>query len=252
MVTKNIIEDSILSGLADKIREKLGVTDTFLPSAMADKIGEISAGEGVYAWKRTDSSGNFVDYVTDDDEAAYPESGEHTDGYTYEKIAQEVLLYVWNKYETKTTTTNTNISITGISPSYSQEIGLTVSPAGSTLKKEDFYGWKLYNAQRTDPNDDTMYIQLNSDGTWGWYIWYALQESGEWEYYPEYNVIYFGFDVSNSFSGTKTVTRTNTTTTTNKLGEVTSEDRNTYPDTTSTKHTDGYYYEYVGERITEI
>lgn len=55
-MNKYLIEDTSLSSLAGKIREKLGVSDKMLPSAMPGKIGEISAtggGEGVYAWKRT-------------------------------------------------------------------------------------------------------------------------------------------------------------------------------------------------------
>lgn len=51
-MNKNIIEDSILSGLADKIREKLGVTDKMLPGEMGGKIGEVQGCEGACVWKK--------------------------------------------------------------------------------------------------------------------------------------------------------------------------------------------------------
>lgn len=440
-MNKNIIEDSILSGLADKIREKLGVTYTMLPSAMPGKIGEIPAGTGVYAWKRyrsrlpkgyteveyiqssgtqyintnfvpnqdtrvildieitdaissiksifgvrtgtssaafgmwitngvyypqygdvaynakpinkttsgrvlidmnknvanvngtsvtfskstfnsgyplfllnmnsagtvdtrmmncktyacqiydngtlvrdyipcinsdgtaglydmvngvfygnagTDSFaegpayGEFIGYITSDAETDYPESGVGADGFVYEKIQDHYILYVWNKYEKKTTTTNKTGNI-NVRVDCTKTEGtsywdthwpttLTVSTIDkSSLTADDFVGMVLSGSL----GGYTYSWTLNSGGTVT-----GENQLKSWEYKDQTLYLYANSTwTTGSLSGSKSVTKKVTSNVTNKLGEVTSKDRNAYPDTTATQHTDGYYYEYVEERV---
>lgn len=88
-MSKLLINESKLTAFGDKIRAVEGSTGLIPVTEMAGRIGALPAGEGVYAWKRTDVSGN-VDYVTSDNENEYPESGS-LDGYVYEKVVAIVV-----------------------------------------------------------------------------------------------------------------------------------------------------------------
>ena len=46
-MAKVLISESYLSAIADALREKLGTTDTYKPSEMADAVEEIETGGGM-------------------------------------------------------------------------------------------------------------------------------------------------------------------------------------------------------------
>lgn len=62
---KVLITEEYLEDMADAIREKLGTTDTYLPSEFADAISDISGGGGVSLGQVSDLTLPVGAYYTD-------------------------------------------------------------------------------------------------------------------------------------------------------------------------------------------
>lgn len=244
-MSKRIIHKSFLTAMGDKIRIVENSADLIPAIEMAGRIGELPTSEGLYAWKRMTADGTFVAYVTSDDETEYPESGVGSDGYIYEKIKSVVIEYVWNQYRKDTTTTTKNGTLTATVRS-AYYIDITLSGGVTTWSMSDLDGltfYFLFNGELP------MYLEIYSD-----YRYYSyspvLGELANSTYTVSGNTLTLKGGVSN-FNGqstSKSITNTITSSAMTLLGEVTSNSRDTYPDTISSIHTDGYYYEYVGER----
>ena len=90
-MSKILINETNLTKIGNAIRAVSGSTDLLFPSAMSGAIEGLSAGEGVYAWKRSDADG-IVDFIVSDSETEYPESGTGSDGYVYERVSAVLAL----------------------------------------------------------------------------------------------------------------------------------------------------------------
>ena len=149
--------------------------------------------------------------------------------------------YLWERKTQKTTTTTTTLTLTGTRSDYAQEVYITVSPT-ATITAADIAGFVL-----TDTSNSVITLTLASGGIAYISAWGSISFETEWEYYPQYGcVALYNGDASGSFKGTKTVQRTNNTTTMVSDGYVLSDDINAYP-TDGSQHTDGYYYTLIAE-----
>ena len=66
-MTNVLVDDSYLSDIADTIRSKLGVADTYLPSEMADAIDDIGGGVTPTGAQDAYMMGDKVHYPTKED-----------------------------------------------------------------------------------------------------------------------------------------------------------------------------------------
>lgn len=154
-------------------------------------------------------------------------------------ITDEPRVHIWTK--TQQTTTNQIPHVIGAQYSSGNSYAYTSNPDGITLTTADFVGMVLSSGA----GDFTMELAANNKLTVN-----GVANQGTWSLLSngliQLTAITFSTTSgSTTIYGDKTVYRTGTYVIETFLGEVTSNDPDTYP--TSGQHTDGYYYEYKGE-----
>jgi hypothetical protein len=200
---KVLIEDTILVTLANKIREKLGITDKMYPSDISKKISEISGNSGGYAWLKQKKTTSSISGTVN------------------------VSLYMSSGYKGSCSITATNsIDVTKISEStFNNAVLYHSNPSGSYLDQKI-----VLNSDKTT----SWYYQSG-------YEWKSPVNGGKW--YLDGTVLYVEIATSiNSaynFTFSKNVSQSNTTIET--VGCVLSDNPTAYP-TNGTQHTDGFYY----------
>lgn len=122
----------IIQELPEAIPDELGsaiTTDVLIGKTFTSDSGIMQQGgldpetlkTGIYVWKKlTAEGGDFVDFVVNDTETAYPDGGTQ-DGYWYEKVSDGIPLSVFesSKYAIDTFTLTSDTKATNYSISHS-------------------------------------------------------------------------------------------------------------------------------------
>ena len=141
-------------------------------------------------------------------------------------------LYAWKAEEKETIIKETDVIISGKTTAYQRNMVLTVEPSEYSITADDLVGLVLTagsNYKVHFLSTDTVFLEPENTT-----LGYTFTAST--------NTVRFKSSLDNAiYSGSKTITRSNTVTETVRSWYVISNDSTAYP-TDGSQHTDGYYY----------